>query len=76
MITNKAKKIQQEKREQIIDDWNKKYPEGTPVILTDDLGNKHETVTRSIAWDVCGSPVVKVNGISGGYLLERVKPRI
>lgn len=57
-----------------IEDFNKKYPPGTPVILTDDFGKKHETATRSEAWDLCGTPVVMVDGRSGGYDLSRIKP--
>lgn len=57
-----------------ISNWNNKYPPGTPVILTDDFGNTHETITRSIAWEICGHASVKVDGRAGGYLLDRIKP--
>jgi hypothetical protein len=59
---------------EIINRWNEKYPEGTRVIVTRDNGDKLETVTRSVAWSMCGTPVVSVKGISGCYALERVAP--
>ena len=60
----------------MVNAWNEKYPEGTPVIVTRDNGDKLETVTRSVAWSLCGTAVVMVKGISGGYALERVAPNI
>ena len=35
---------------ELVNAWNEKYPEGTPVIVTRDNGEKLETVTRSVAW--------------------------
>lgn len=47
--------------------------EGTRVILIDDDGVPHLTRTRSIVWPLGhGALVVKVEGTTGGYLLERV----
>ncbi len=57
----------------MVNDWNEKYPEGTPVTVTRDNGETLETVTRSVAWSMCGSAVVMVKGISGCYSLERVR---
>lgn len=55
--------------------WNEKYPPGTPVDLTDDHGKVHRTKTRSEAWCLGhGAAVVSVEGRSGGYDLERIKP--
>ncbi len=59
---------------ELVNAWNEKYPEGTPVIVTRDNGEKLETVTRSVAWSMCGNAVVSVKGISGCYALERVVP--
>lgn len=56
--------------------WNEKYPVGTCVSVTDDSGNVTEDVTRSKAWDVWGSPVIWLEGRTGGYPLERVTPVI
>lgn len=56
-----------------VTDFNKWYPVGTAVILTKDGGEEIHTNTRSIAWDLCGTPVVKVSGRSGGYDLERIR---
>lgn len=56
-------------------EWNKLYPPGTPVEVTRDMGEIEKTKTRSIAWVMGGHTcVVMVDGISGGYLLERVRP--
>ena len=57
-------------------EWNEKFNFPMKVVLTDDDGVEHETRTRSIAWDLCGHPVVMVEGRSGGYLLKRIKPVI
>jgi hypothetical protein len=62
--------------QELVNRWNEKYPEGTPVIVTRDNGDKLETVTRSEAWELCGSAVVMVKDISGGYALERCAPNI
>lgn len=59
-----------------VDDWNSKYPPGTPVIVLGDIkGDIRRTLTRSIAWVLGGhTPVVQVQGITGCYSLERVVP--
>jgi hypothetical protein len=55
--------------------WNRAVPVGSACIRVDDLGKQHETKTRSKAWTLGdGSPVVKVEGIAGGYRLERIIP--
>ena len=60
-------------QEALVDDWNAKYPIGTEVQVTLDLGEILDTKTRSIAWCLGhGAAIIKVEGISGGYLLERV----
>lgn len=58
-----------------VDAWNAAHPIGTPVIRTDDFGAEHHHVTRSIAWVVCDHGSVMVDGISGGYLLSRIRAR-
>jgi hypothetical protein len=58
-----------------VDDWNAKNPVGTPVTVRKDDGTIVHSITRSEAWLLGDhTPVVMVDGISGGYLLERVKP--
>lgn len=48
-------------------------PVGTPVSVTKDDGSRVATKTRSNPWKLSsGTPVVMVEGISGGYLLTRV----
>jgi hypothetical protein len=54
--------------------WNELYPVGTPVAVTLDDGTTKLTRTRSMAWVVCGHATVLVEGISGGYSLERMEP--
>lgn len=55
--------------------WNELCPPGTPVTMTNDVGGKIDTKTRSVAWVLGGDPVVMVEGIAGGYLLSRMVPR-
>lgn len=57
-----------------LETWNAMYPSGSPCILTDDFGREHKTNTRSIAWELGhGEAVVKVEGRSGGYMLDRIR---
>ena len=70
------KRVNQEK---LVEEW-KDVPEGTDVIVTKDLGEQVRTKTRSLPWLLGGSSrgpghtaVIMVEGISGCYLLERIK---
>lgn len=45
---------------------------GTLVIRVDDYGFPHLTRTRSKPWPLGGMLVVMINGISGGYALDRI----
>jgi hypothetical protein len=55
-------------------DFNEWYEVGVSVILTDDFGKEHQTNTKSEAWELGdGSPVIMVDGRSGGYDLNRIK---
>lgn len=56
-------------------EWNRLNPQGSPVIVTKDSGDEVPTKTRGEAF-VClsGYPVIFLEGISGYYLLERVRP--
>jgi hypothetical protein len=59
-------------------DWNASHPIGTPVTrykIINPLREENETKTRSEAWVMGGhSVMVMVEGVSGGVLLESVKP--
>ncbi len=58
-----------------VDDWNQQYPIGTTVTVQRDNGNVLHTQTRSQAWVLSGhTAVIMVNGIAGGYDLDRVRP--
>lgn len=58
----------------VINEWNNNHdPMGTKVEVKLDDGSIMKTTTRSVAWIVGGEPVVMVEGISGGYLLSRMK---
>lgn len=72
---SKVIKVKKKKCADVVIDWNVKYPFGTPVLVTRDNGDVLDTVTRSVAWEVCGHASVMVVGISGGYDLERVRPK-
>lgn len=55
--------------------WNALYPPGTEVNLTEEGGNSTRTRTRSRAWQLGdGTPVVQVDGRSGGFRLTRIRP--
>lgn len=55
--------------------WNEYYPPGTPVAVIEGDGSVVESVTESQAWNLeQGSPIVRVRGKAGGYLLTRVLP--
>lgn len=58
----------------IINEWNCNHETGTAVDVTRDNGSVLRTVTRSHAWILGDNPVVMVKGISGCYLLSRVRP--
>lgn len=57
----------------IVVEWNERNPIGTKVDVTLDDGAVKQTKTRSVAWLASGTPVVMVEGISGGYSLSRVQ---
>lgn len=51
------------------------HPEGTPVAVLRDCGEVLETRTRSMPWVLGETAVILVEGISGGYSLDRVTVR-
>jgi hypothetical protein len=55
-------------------DWNNANPRGSEVVLKKDTGDEVRTKTRSEAY-MCdaGYPVIFLEGISGYYLLDRVR---
>lgn len=70
----KRQAAQAAKIEQLVDRWNAAHPFPAPVIVTKDDKREVKTTTRSDAWVLGGhTAVVMVIGISGGYLLERVR---
>lgn len=56
------------------EEFNSCISVGEEVIYINDLGQREETKTRSIAWDVCGNALVKLEGKVGGYIVDRVRP--
>lgn len=52
--------------------FNEKFKVGQTVIYTDDFGGEHRTKTRSEAWNLCGTTVVKIEGKTGGYDISRM----
>lgn len=57
-------------------EFNDRYPVGTKVRYWPGLreGEGIEGHTRSIAWEVCGTAVVKCTGRAGGIALSHVEP--
>jgi triphosphoribosyl-dephospho-CoA synthetase len=54
--------------------WNDAHPVGTAVILSKDSGEQLVTKTRSAAMMAeAGYPVIFLEGVSGYYLLDRVR---
>ena len=59
--------------QQQIDERNGFFPVGSPCWVRHDDGSEHTHHTRSEAWLLgSGHAVVKVDGFSGGYDLDRV----
>ncbi|OEU74058.1 MAG: hypothetical protein BA864_06925 [Desulfuromonadales bacterium C00003093] len=57
-----------------VEAWNSQNPVGTAVVVTKDFGEQVPTKTRSMAQYLpSGTPVIWLDGITGCYLLERVK---
>lgn len=55
--------------------WNAAHKVGIGVLVKLDGGKLWHTKTRSEAWDLGGhTPVVMLEGRTGGYLLSRVTP--
>lgn len=71
-LTGKALLKYEIEQRKACDAWP--HPEGTPVIVRKDDGTVIETKTRSAPWMLCGTAVVLLEGISGGYSLDRVTP--
>jgi len=58
-----------------VEDWNKKVSVGARVTVELDSGTFKETTTRSKAQVLPGNtPVIWLEGLSGCYLLDRVRP--
>ncbi len=56
-----------------LDKWNETFPIGSPCWVQYDDGSEHTHHTRSFAWFLGGGhAVVKVDGLSGGYSLDRL----
>ena len=54
-------------------EWNETFPPGSPCWVRHDDGSGHNHHTRSAAWLLgSGHAVVEVDGICGGYDLDRV----
>lgn len=55
--------------------WNTAHPAGSDVMLKKDTGEEIRTKTRGDAY-MCaaGYPVIFLEGVSGYYLLDRVRP--
>ena len=57
--------------------WNAAHEIGAKVIVRLDSGETRETFTRGEAYVLSGhSAVISLEGISGCYLLDRVRPAV
>ncbi len=69
---SKVRKEAEDRR--LLEAWP--HPAGTPVLVRGDYGGEDPSVTRSAAWALGdGTPVVLVEGRSGGVHLARVRVR-
>lgn len=74
----------EKKQVKLVDDWNKNHPVvGIDVIVKKDDETEQNTKTRSAAWMLGATgtypghtAVILLEGISGCYTLERVRPRL
>lgn len=74
MSGEKSMVIGKKNQLKLVAGWNKKYPEGTEVIVKKDNGAEIKTKTRSEAWLLGGhTAVILLEGISGCYALERIR---
>ena len=61
-------------QQRAVDNWNAKHAVGTEVTLTKDNGDVIRTKTRSEAEVLSGhTAVIWLEGVTGCYLLDRVK---
>ena len=59
------------------DNFNKTFVVGMSVFLELDDGSLMETYLRSQAWVIgSGDVIAKVEGKTGGWLIERIHPRM
>lgn len=66
-------RIYELEQELMVAKW--RYPEDIEVDVTLDDGKVWRTKTRSVAWYASsGSALILLEGMTGGYLLERCKP--
>ena len=57
-----------------VEDWNQKYPEGTPVRLGGSVLGSVATETGSKAFTLGDQAVVRIKGMTGAWALDRVFP--
>lgn len=68
-------KAAQKRAKQAVADWNAAHAVGIEVIVTKDRGEQIRTRTHSVARLLSGhTAVIWLDGISGCYALERVRP--
>ena len=68
-----TRKLTQVEKEYMVAEWNELYPIGKEVIVTDDDGNEHETVTIGEAGMLGGHTPVISTEWKRCYHLSRVK---
>jgi len=74
-LENSMNYTQTKLAQQAVDDWNKQYGIGEPVLVKKDLGEVIQTTTRSKAQVLpSGQAVIWLVGITGCYDLARVAP--
>ena len=69
-------KMTKECAQSICDQFNKRYPTGTLVVLIKDLGEVEHTTTKWPAEVSVNGPVIGLNCPGGKWLLERIIPDV
>lgn len=64
------------KNQLLVENWNLKFPIGTPVLYQKIKGGQqYQSTTDSEAFvSASGEPVIMLAGVSGYYALSHVKP--
>ena len=70
-----AMNMMRETAESLVEQFNRLYPVGSPVLLIKDLGEVIETTVKWPAEVTTNGPMIGLSGLAGKWLLDRVIPK-